>query len=196
MHHCFALHINPQFDWGLLQEEVLYLLPAGRVSISYFFQVVTLLSNHTAIGKHQQRKGRNTSTLLINHHNIAIVNFIQSALLSVNLMSCGGKVLFLLSSKAGGVGLNLIGASRLCLVDSDWNPRCVACARVHTLALSITFCSKSWPPVHGAHSSVNEHDSLTFQGFFLTKYISDGQKRPVFIYRFLTAGTIDGERLQ
>jgi hypothetical protein len=32
-------------------------------------------------------------------------------------------VLFLLSSKAGGVGLNLIGASRLCLVDSDWNPR-------------------------------------------------------------------------
>ena len=32
-------------------------------------------------------------------------------------------VLFLLSSKAGGVGLNLIGASRLCLIDSDWNPR-------------------------------------------------------------------------
>lgn len=33
------------------------------------------------------------------------------------------SVLFLLSSKAGGVGLNLIGASRLCLIDSDWNPR-------------------------------------------------------------------------
>jgi DNA repair and recombination protein RAD54B len=32
-------------------------------------------------------------------------------------------VLFLLSSKAGGVGLNLIGASRLCLIDCDWNPR-------------------------------------------------------------------------
>lgn len=32
-------------------------------------------------------------------------------------------VLFLLSSKAGGVGLNLIGASRLILIDSDWNPR-------------------------------------------------------------------------
>lgn len=32
-------------------------------------------------------------------------------------------VIFLLSSKAGGVGLNLIGASRLCLIDSDWNPR-------------------------------------------------------------------------
>lgn len=29
---------------------------------------------------------------------------------------------FLLSSKAGGVGLNLVGASRLILVDGDWNP--------------------------------------------------------------------------
>ena len=32
------------------------------------------------------------------------------------------SVVFLLSSKAGGVGLNLIGASRLVLYDIDWNP--------------------------------------------------------------------------
>jgi SNF2 family DNA or RNA helicase len=30
--------------------------------------------------------------------------------------------IFLLSSKAGGVGLNLVGASRLFLYDIDWNP--------------------------------------------------------------------------
>lgn len=30
--------------------------------------------------------------------------------------------MFLLSSKAGGTGLNLIGANRLILFDSDWNP--------------------------------------------------------------------------
>ena len=30
--------------------------------------------------------------------------------------------MFLLSSKAGGVGLNLIGASHLVLYDIDWNP--------------------------------------------------------------------------
>lgn len=29
---------------------------------------------------------------------------------------------FLLSTKAGGTGLNIVGASRLVLFDSDWNP--------------------------------------------------------------------------
>jgi DNA repair and recombination protein RAD54B len=40
---------------------------------------------------------------------------------------------FLLSTKAGGVGLNLVGANRLVLFDSDWNPAndLQALARVH-----------------------------------------------------------------
>lgn len=39
---------------------------------------------------------------------------------------------FLLSSKAGGCGLNLIGANRLVLMDPDWNPAVdqQACARI------------------------------------------------------------------
>ncbi|EPQ57554.1 hypothetical protein GLOTRDRAFT_127906 [Gloeophyllum trabeum ATCC 11539] len=70
-----------------------------------------------------------------------------------NKSSQATRFLFLLSAKAGGVGLNLIGASRLVLIDSDWNPShdLQAMARIHR----------------------------------------DGQKHPVFIYRFLTAGTID-----
>lgn len=43
--------------------------------------------------------------------------------MSDNIVIDTSLVLFLLSAKAGGVGLNLIGASRLCLIDSDWNPR-------------------------------------------------------------------------
>ncbi|KAI6157426.1 P-loop containing nucleoside triphosphate hydrolase protein [Pisolithus tinctorius] len=70
-----------------------------------------------------------------------------------NKSSQQSHFLFLLSAKAGGVGLNLIGASRLCLIDSDWNPS------------------------HDLQSMARIH--------------RDGQKRPVFIYRFLTAGTID-----
>ena len=31
-------------------------------------------------------------------------------------------VVFLLSTKAGGLGLNIVGASRLVLYDIDWNP--------------------------------------------------------------------------
>ncbi|KAJ8077030.1 helicase [Marasmius tenuissimus] len=65
---------------------------------------------------------------------------------------------FLLSSKAGGVGINLIGGSRLCLIDSDWNPS------------------------HDLQSMARCH--------------RDGQRKPVFIYRLLTAGTIDEKIFQ
>lgn len=60
---------------------------------------------------------------------------------------------FLLSSKAGGVGLNLVGASRLVLYDIDWNP-----------ANDLQAMARVW---------------------------RDGQKKQVYIYRFLTTGTIE-----
>ncbi|KAJ7594739.1 SNF2 family N-terminal domain-containing protein [Mycena floridula] len=70
-----------------------------------------------------------------------------------NKSSQSSSFIFLLSSKAGGVGINLVGASRLCLIDSDWNP---------------------------------SHDLQA-----MARCHRDGQKRPVFIYRFMSAGTID-----
>lgn len=39
---------------------------------------------------------------------------------------------FLLSSKAGGAGLNLVGANRLIMVDADWNPATDAQAMART----------------------------------------------------------------
>lgn len=44
-----------------------------------------------------------------------------------------GFQVFLLSAKAGGTGLNLVGASRLVLFDNDWNPSIdlQAMARIH-----------------------------------------------------------------
>ncbi|XP_030847505.1 DNA repair and recombination protein RAD54B isoform X1 [Strongylocentrotus purpuratus] len=63
------------------------------------------------------------------------------------------ETIFLLSSKAGGVGLNLIGASRLLLYDIDWNP-----------ANDLQAMARVW---------------------------RDGQKKTVYIYRLITAGTIE-----
>ncbi|VFQ72531.1 unnamed protein product [Cuscuta campestris] len=60
---------------------------------------------------------------------------------------------FLLSSKAGGCGLNLIGGNRLVLFDPDWNP-----------ANDKQAAARVW---------------------------RDGQKKRVFVYRFLSSGTIE-----
>lgn len=61
--------------------------------------------------------------------------------------------IFLLSAKAGGIGLNLTGASRLILFDNDWNP-----------ASDLQAMSRIW---------------------------RDGQTRKVFIYRLITAFSIE-----
>lgn len=67
-------------------------------------------------------------------------------------------LVFLLSAKAGGVGLNLVGASRLVLFDNDWNP-----------ASDLQALSRIW---------------------------RDGQKKSVYIYRLVTAGTIEEKIFQ
>lgn len=41
---------------------------------------------------------------------------------AVNVSPPGSPYIFLLSAAAGGVGLNLVGASQLILLDANWNP--------------------------------------------------------------------------
>ncbi|KAI1924216.1 helicase [Ophidiomyces ophidiicola] len=57
----------------------------------------------------------------------------QSLVDDFNRSSANSCFAFLLSAKAGGIGLNLIGASRLVLFDVDWNPATdiQAMARIH-----------------------------------------------------------------
>lgn len=57
----------------------------------------------------------------------------QSLVDDFNTSSASSCFAFLLSAKAGGTGLNLIGASRLVLFDVDWNPATdiQAMARIH-----------------------------------------------------------------
>ena len=62
----------------------------------------------------------------------------QSMVSNFNSASSSDLV-FLLSSKAGGTGLNIIGANRLVLFDPDWNP--ATDAQVLGMAPSLFFCS-------------------------------------------------------
>ena len=66
--------------------------------------------------------------------------------------------IFLLSAKAGGQGLNLIGGNRLVLFDPDWNP-----------ATDLQAMARIW---------------------------RDGQPLPCFIYRLLSAASIDEKMYQ
>ncbi|XP_029671739.1 DNA repair and recombination protein RAD54-like [Formica exsecta] len=66
--------------------------------------------------------------------------------------------IFMLSSKAGGCGLNLIGANRLVMFDPDWNP-------------------------------ANDDQAMA-------RVWRDGQKKPCFVYRFLSTGTIEEKIFQ
>ena len=61
------------------------------------------------------------------------VNKRQEIVERFNRSPPSNSFVFLLSAKAGGVGLNLIGASRLILFDLDWNPSTdmQAMARIH-----------------------------------------------------------------
>ncbi|KAK8152906.1 P-loop containing nucleoside triphosphate hydrolase protein [Phyllosticta citrichinensis] len=57
----------------------------------------------------------------------------QDLINKFNNNDASSTFVFLLSTKAGGVGINLIGASRLILFDVDWNPahELQAMARIH-----------------------------------------------------------------
>ncbi|DBA95427.1 TPA: DNA-dependent ATPase protein rad54 [Trebouxia sp. C0006] len=68
------------------------------------------------------------------------------------------QFVFLLSSKAGGCGLNLIGGNRLVLFDPDWNP-----------ATDKQAAARVW---------------------------RDGQKKQVYVYRFITTGSIEEKVFQ
>ncbi|CAL1532750.1 unnamed protein product, partial [Lymnaea stagnalis] len=76
----------------------------------------------------------------------------KDGMTAFNDASCK-KFLFLLSTRAGGLGINLIGADTVILYDSDWNPQCDLQAqdRCHRI----------------------------------------GQTKPVVVYRFVAANTID-----
>jgi DNA repair and recombination RAD54-like protein len=86
------------------------------------------------------------------------INKRQKLVSQFNAAAQTDMFVFLLSSKAGGCGLNLVGANRLVLFDPDWNP-----------ATDKQAAARVW---------------------------RDGQQKHVYVYRMLTAGTIEEKVFQ
>ena len=83
------------------------------VIVSNFTSVLSLIE--TAILKRRHLSHlRLDGTVELSKRQVLVENF--------NISSAERSFCFLLSSKAGGCGLNLIGANRLVMFDPDWNP--------------------------------------------------------------------------
>jgi len=89
---------------------------------------------------------------------------------------------FLLSTKAGGLGVNLQSADTCILYDSDWNPQvdAQAMARVHRI---------------GAYSP-NAPLPSTHRPARCSHPRHTGQTKPVAVFRLVTAGTVEERMVQ
>lgn len=94
---------------------------------------VVLVSNYTATLDILQRLLTSNSYTYLRLDGSTPVSKRQGIVDRFNNTSAAVSFAFLLSAKSGGVGLNLIGASRLVLFDIDWNPAtdAQAMARIH-----------------------------------------------------------------
>ena len=87
------------------------------------------------------------------------------------------EFVFLLSSKAGGCGINLIGANRLILFDPGKSP----IVRANTSPSHLRSLS-DWNPAADQQA--------------LARVWRDGQKKECFVYRFISTGTIEEKIFQ
>ncbi len=114
-------------------------IPSNLLSTNHSGKTITLLSLLTEIYNKTDEKvviiSQHTSTLdllesLLKHSSLPLVRLDGSTPQSkrselVSLFNNSTQYCifaFLLTTRAGGVGLNLIGGSRLILFDTDWNP--------------------------------------------------------------------------
>ncbi|EXJ54859.1 uncharacterized protein A1O5_12925 [Cladophialophora psammophila CBS 110553] len=94
---------------------------------------VVVISNYTSTLNLIQQLAANSNLSFLRLDGSVAAKKRQALVDKFNRSTASQCFLFLLSAKAGGVGLNLIGANRLVLFDVDWNPATddQAVARIH-----------------------------------------------------------------
>ncbi|XP_077981865.1 DNA repair and recombination protein RAD54-like [Glandiceps talaboti] len=121
-----ALDLFPEnFDMKRVQPELSgkmqvldYILAVTRTSTS---DKVVLVSNYTQTLDIFERLCRNRGYLFVRLDGTMSIKKRAKIVDKFNNPS-SPEFIFMLSSKAGGCGLNLIGANRLVMFDPDWNP--------------------------------------------------------------------------
>ncbi|KIW84842.1 hypothetical protein Z517_00230 [Fonsecaea pedrosoi CBS 271.37] len=83
---------------------------------------VVVISNYTSTLNLIQQLAANSNLSFLRLDGSVAAKKRQALVDKFNRSTAPQCFMFLLSAKAGGVGLNLIGASRLVLFDVDWNP--------------------------------------------------------------------------
>ena len=95
--------------------------------------------------------------------------------------------LFLISTKAGGLGINLVAANRVIIFDASWNPA----HDVQSIFRVYRYIGHSFTlTLIGVLPPFNQFLSTLVLDFHLLNF-RFGQEKPVYIYRFLAKGTME-----
>jgi len=218
---CLSLYVNSQHIGSILQEEIVFVLSAGWVMFRtlFFFQSSHSVQTNTAEQASrirqrvqqgypaQQLSVRLSFRFLPWSSSQRFGSYIFIKLKGWSVMFGHTSIVILLIFVLGGVGINLIGTSNHNLVTLHVANMPIqehrgfsSLTRIGTLGLFalnshrksnihhilVVMISSQW------RAAIGRFHTLPWISRDLRAF-SDGQKRPVFIYRLLTAGTIDGE---
>lgn len=118
------------------------------------------------------------------HHRLVVVQDYNDQSSPYDLM--------LISTRAGGEGVNLVGGNRIIIYDVCWNPchdhEVRAPQHTHTPSMRGWLCYAS--PRLAAHCLASRGATAHTRQAMCRSY-RFGQERPVFVYRLVGAGTME-----
>lgn len=101
------------------------------------------------------------------------------------------KFIFMLSTRAGGLGINLATADVVILYDSDWNPQVDLQAMVSPLKCCVTGCDSFFESGCCLTLISDAGDLTSFIFLSQDRAHRIGQQKQVRVFRFITENTVE-----